>query len=58
MSMKYRCGHYEPEEPPEEGVFDSDIYLEWSTTVGADGDMTECWVCFRDRLEREAASLQ
>lgn len=49
----YKCGHKSKPIFMSNSVVDMDSYLDWRTSTGYDGDKTECFKCYRKRINSE-----
>jgi len=50
---KYKCGHESEILIIDSNPLSISAYLEWSKTVGRDGDKTKCWKCWCEDHRKE-----
>ena len=49
----YKCGHDRKPVLLTKSVVDYSAYLEWIGSTGFEGDKSECWRCFCNRLNKD-----
>lgn len=50
---KYKCGHKSDSIIIDNNVLSLSAFEVWRTSVGVDGDRTECWGCFCNKLNNK-----